>query len=113
MARDTDACKRPELPRRWQNASPAGIFLKAVSPFAHPHNAPVCLFVTFAFRFQMQAENLAPHVVASLARQLRQLATTPPDGISFVPSEALHEIFADVDGPSTYFTLLPSTCLNK
>lgn len=50
---------------------------------------------------RVQAENLAPHVVAALARQLRQLATAPPDGITFVPSEVLNEIFADIDGPST------------
>jgi hypothetical protein len=52
----------------------------------------------------VQAENLAPHVVAALARQIRALAMNPPDGVTLVPSEALHEIFADIDGPGELLT---------
>jgi hypothetical protein len=54
-------------------------------------------------RYEVQAENLAPHVVAALARQIRALAMTPPDGVTLVPSEALHEIYADIDGPGELF----------
>ena len=43
---------------------------------------------------------MAPAVVSSLARQIRQLATAPPDGVRFYPSEkGLSEIDASIDGP--------------
>lgn len=45
---------------------------------------------------------MAPAVVASLARQIRQLATAPPDGVKFYPNEkGLSEIDASIDGPGT------------
>lgn len=49
-----------------------------------------------------QASDMAPAVVASLARQIRQLATAPPDGVRFYPNEkGLSEIDASIDGPGT------------
>ena len=47
---------------------------------------------------------MAPHIVASLTRQLRQLAKSPPDGIKYVASEdaTLNEIYADIEGPGEF-----------
>ena len=40
-------------------------------------------------------------VVASLSRQLRQLQTSPPEGVRLTPSESgsLSEVYAEIDGP--------------
>lgn len=46
------------------------------------------------------SSDMAPSVVSSLARQIRQLATAPPDGVRFYPNEkGLSEIDASIDGP--------------
>lgn len=46
------------------------------------------------------AENLAPSVMASLAKQIRVLVKSPPDGVSLAPDEgSITEIHADITGP--------------
>ena len=35
----------------------------------------------------------------AIARQIKALATAPPDGVRYVPGDALTEVLADVDGP--------------
>ena len=43
---------------------------------------------------------LQPHVMAILARQLRQLSTAPPPGVRYVPSDAsLTEVVCELEGP--------------
>ena len=44
-------------------------------------------------------ENLQPHVLMAIARQIRQLVTAPLQGVRYVPSEQITEILAEVDGP--------------
>jgi hypothetical protein len=46
-----------------------------------------------------QAEELQPHVIQMLARQIRQLATNPPEGLKLVPSESLSEVICTMTGP--------------
>ena len=47
-------------------------------------------------------ENLAPQVLASLARQLKSIATKPPEGVKYIPSEGnITEIVAEIEGPET------------
>jgi len=41
----------------------------------------------------------APSVVL-VARQIKQLATMPFDGIRYIPSDSLSDVLADVDGPA-------------
>jgi hypothetical protein len=44
--------------------------------------------------------SLAPAVLASITRQIRALATNPPEGVRFYPSEtSLTDIDASIDGP--------------
>lgn len=38
-------------------------------------------------------------MVSLLSRQLRQLATSPPEGITLIPSDSMSEILADIAGP--------------
>jgi len=45
-------------------------------------------------------ENLTGSQLASLSRQLRALASAPPPGVEWVPSEGLTEIIADIAGPT-------------
>ena len=43
---------------------------------------------------------LQPHVMAILARQLRQLSTAPPPGVRYLPSDAsLTEVLCELEGP--------------
>ena len=44
-------------------------------------------------------DNLQPHTIMAIARQIRQLVQAPPDGVRHVPSEQIHEVLAEVDGP--------------
>lgn len=53
---------------------------------------PLAFFDTFAAKMQ-SAQLLA------MARQIKALATSPPDGVRYVPGDALTEVLADVDGP--------------
>lgn len=47
-------------------------------------------------------ENLAPQVLASLARQLKVIATKPPEGVKYLPTEGnITEICAEISGPET------------
>lgn len=56
----------------------------------------------------MSAENLAPQVMASLARQIKQLLTKPPDGVKYVPTDGtLTEVLADIAGPGQWFPFSP------
>ena len=52
----------------------------------------------------MSSENLPPRVAKLIMREIRKLAKSPPDGITYVPGDedCLHEIFADVDGPGAF-----------
>ncbi len=45
-------------------------------------------------------ENLQPHVMQALARQIKSLATAPPEGIKYIPTESLTEIHAQIEGPT-------------
>jgi hypothetical protein len=49
----------------------------------------------------MSYENLPPRVAKLIMREIKQLAKSPPDGVTFVPGDedCLNEIFADIDGP--------------
>lgn len=54
-----------------------------------------------------QSENLSPHVLAALARQIKFLATSPPEGIKLIPKEgSLTEIHASIEGPGEFKLLL-------
>jgi ubiquitin-conjugating enzyme E2 S len=47
-------------------------------------------------------ENLPPQVISRVARELKKLATKPPEGIKYVPSDdddSIAEIHADIHGP--------------
>eukprot|EP00940_MAST-03C_sp_MAST-3C-sp2_P001441 g1441.t1 len=46
-------------------------------------------------------ENLPPHIMRAIAKEVRKLATSPPAGITFVPNpeENIAEIYADLEGP--------------
>jgi len=46
-------------------------------------------------------ENFSPQVIQRLAREVRELMTSPPEGITFVPNdeETLMEIHVDMQGP--------------
>ncbi|GMH53570.1 hypothetical protein TrST_g6844 [Triparma strigata] len=48
-----------------------------------------------------QCENLPPQVVMRLAKEVRKLATEPPEGIKFLASEEenLGEVHAEIEGP--------------
>ena len=52
-------------------------------------------------KLQAAHENLAPAVVASLTRQLRQLSNAPPEGVRLCPNDSgsLSEVYAELDGP--------------
>ena len=49
----------------------------------------------------VQAENLPPQVVTRLAKEVRKLATSPPEGIKFLATEeeTLGEVHAEIEGP--------------
>lgn len=36
----------------------------------------------------------------ALARQLKQLATNPPEGIRYLPTDSITEILCEIDGPT-------------
>jgi len=36
----------------------------------------------------------------ALARQIKQLANTPPEGIRYVPTDSITEILCEIDGPT-------------
>ncbi len=36
----------------------------------------------------------------ALARQIKALATAPPEGIKYVPTESISEVLCDMDGPT-------------
>lgn len=59
------------------------------------------LATTASLRPRMSSSSeLAPHVMAILARQLRQLSTAPPPGVRYVPSEtSLSEVLCELEGP--------------
>jgi len=47
-------------------------------------------------------ENLPPQVISRVARELKNLATKPPEGIKYVPrddDDSIAEIHADIHGP--------------
>jgi len=47
-------------------------------------------------------ENLPPQVISRVARELKKLATKPPEGIKYVPrddDDSIAEIHADIHGP--------------
>ena len=48
------------------------------------------------------SENLPPHVMRTISREVRKLAMKPPAGITFVPNpeENIAEIFAELAGPA-------------
>ena len=48
-----------------------------------------------------QVENLPPQVVVRLAKEVRKLATEPPEGIKFLATEEenLGEVHAEIEGP--------------
>lgn len=48
---------------------------------------------------RLQAGSLTPQVVNHLAKQIRALAGSPPEGITFLPGESLTELFAVIVGP--------------
>ena len=46
------------------------------------------------------SENFSPQVLAALARQVRAIATKPPEGVKYLPSEGnLTEVHAEISGP--------------
>lgn len=46
-------------------------------------------------------ENLPPQVIARVAREIRKLASNPPDGVKYIPNEddSIGEIHAELRGP--------------
>ena len=49
---------------------------------------------------QSMAENISPQIVQLLARELKKLASAPPDGIKYIPQhDNLTEIHAEIAGP--------------
>ena len=51
---------------------------------------------------QSSHENLPPHIMRTIAKEVRKLASSPPAGITFVPNpeENIAEIYADLEGPA-------------
>lgn len=49
-----------------------------------------------------ETENLPPRVAKLIMREIKKLATSPPDGVKFIPGEedVLNEIYAEIDGPA-------------
>jgi ubiquitin-conjugating enzyme E2 S len=49
----------------------------------------------------MSSENLPPQVITRVAREVKKLALSPPEGIKFVPNEEenIGEIRAEIEGP--------------
>lgn len=63
-----------------------------------------CNFETIICALNMQAtnENLPPNVIKQLARELKSLDETPPEGIKVgVNDDDFSTIFADIDGPGS------------
>lgn len=55
---------------------------------------------------QATNENLPPNVIKQLARELKNLDETPPEGIKVgVNDDDFSTIFADIDGPGTYWLI--------
>lgn len=56
--------------------------------------------VCYVFCFQATNENLPPNVIKQLAKELKSLDETPPEGIKVgVNDDDFSTIFADVEGP--------------
>mgnify|MGYP000167718677 FL=1 len=55
-----------------------------------------------------QSENLPPRVAKLIMREIKKLATNPPDGVRYLPpsdeddgiDDCLNEIYAEIDGPA-------------
>lgn len=62
-------------------------FVDLITWIGHPQATPY-----------LQA-SLTPQVVGLLAKQIRSLHSTPPEGITFQPGDTLTELFADIAGP--------------
>ena len=55
---------------------------------------------------QATNENLPPNVIKQLAKELKNLDETPPEGIKVgVNDDNFSVIYADIEGPGTYFKL--------
>lgn len=54
-------------------------------------------------RSSRDRENLAPQILTQIAKQIRKLASDPPEGVKYLPQKqgrhALTEIHAQLDGP--------------
>ena len=51
-------------------------------------------------KMQSMAENISPQIVQLLARELKKLASAPPDGIKYIPQhDSMTEIHAEIAGP--------------
>lgn len=51
-------------------------------------------------KMRHDCENLAPQTLSLLARELKKLASNPPDGVKYIPqADNLSEIHAELEGP--------------
>ena len=49
----------------------------------------------------MAEGNLPPATLMRIVRELKGLASSPPDGVTLVPHETMGEVIVDVAGPGT------------
>lgn len=55
------------------------------------------------FQFQATNENLPPNVIKQLAKELKNLDESPPEGIKVgVNDDDFSIIYADIEGPGMY-----------
>jgi hypothetical protein len=63
----------------------------------------VCVAVPAPFlrhvAVRIMAENTSIDVVQRVVREVKALVARPPDGVRYVPGEALTEVLADINGP--------------
>lgn len=57
------------------------------------------------FQFQATNENLPPNVIKQLAKELKNLDESPPEGIKVgVNDDDFSIIYADIEGPGMYIS---------
>lgn len=63
----------------------------------------VLTIILFMFPFQATNENLPPNVIKQLAKELKNLDESPPEGIKVgVNDDDFSIIYADIEGPGMY-----------